>query len=762
MQTRQTSFAAGELSPLLHGRADLDLYAQGARGLLNYVVNRQGSAVSRPGFKLAWASKAGQCILVPFLHPTGESYVLEFGALYARLYNARTFALVGEVATPFQVTDLDELQYAQFGRLLVLTHRLRPPQELTVDAAGMTLQEARFGPPGETPTDAPLQPVMPSIGGNPPALPALVSWGPDALFELDAAHPWREWRYKVSTLVRHRTTGEKAETLAADITKYVEGSAETGSYGPSAGLLGPLDLGDERLVLAADAPIYVAPGEGQAVAASTNWEPTEYLYYRGRGTLFGLVGSSRDSGLFADFADEPNWAIPPLRGESPFSAGEHPRCVAFFAARRIYGGSDARPSTLWMSAVNSWTNYDKPVVPWSGQPLEATLLDRKRERIMALAQAEHLVVLTDTSVWVLGRNDTPLDYDTLPNVLRKLDDVGAQPLQALDVDGAIVYARSRGRGVRAVQRAQNVDSLDAADISWHAEHLFRGTNKRIVSWCYQREPWHTFWVVFADGTLASCSRTATGSWAWARHEVNGVALSVCSVPEADTSAARGDSDLVFLAVERMGRMSAVYGYSAGSSTVYVECLTPQVTTLGVPGVEQQSYPLDSYVVATFSATADTVVTGLGHLEGREVWCACPGIEPVGPFTVRAGAITVPFGWKPEAAVTTFRAAVGLKYQCDLELLDAAGARMGQMTVTKVAIDVDSAQGLKVGQSSDALVPWRQRRVADSYGFPPPAGEFVVVEVKGTWNRTGRAFLRQDLPLPVTVLGVMRELEKGGT
>lgn len=761
MQTRQTSFAAGELSPLLHGRADLELFAQGARQLRNFLVLPAGAATTRPGFQKAWQAKAGKCIVVPLLHSSGDSYVLEVGHLYMRCYDARLLTLVGaEIASPFQAGDLAELQWAQVGNVVIFTHRLREPQELTFTTSGISLQAVRYGPPGENAGDPPLTAVMPSIGGNPEAYPALVSWGPGQLFFIDAAHPWREWRYKVSTIVRHRTTGQVVETLAVDITHYVEGDAQSGNYGPSAGLPGPLALpADGHLVLAADAPIYIAPGEGLAGGVSANWEPIEYVYYRGRGSVFGLIGSSKTSDLFADFGDEPNYAIPPLRGESPFSAGEYPRAVAFFGARRALAGSPARGSTLWLSAVNGWTNYDKPVVPWPGQPLEVTLADRSRETIVAMAQSEYLCLLSDTSIWALGRSNVALDFDTLPNLLRKVDDVGAQPLQPLDVDGVIIYARSRGRGVRGVRRARDSDSLDAADLSWHAEHLFRGTNKRIVSWCYQREPWRAVWVVLEDGSLLSCSRTSTGTWAWARHEVGGTVLAVCAVREADSSVP-GDSDLLFMVVQRIG--SGVSGVSGlPTDLVWIERLTPPMTTLGVPGTAQQSYPLDAYVTATITPAASTVVSGLGHLEGREVWVSCPGVEPVGPFTVIAGSITVPAGWGPVPQPTTFTAAVGLPYVCDLELLDAAKARMGEMNVTKVAVEVSDSQGLLVGQDEGSLVPWRQRNVTDSYGFPAPASEFVVVQVKGSWNRTGRAFIRQAKPLPLTVTGVMREMERGG-
>ena len=45
----QPSFAAGELSPFLHGRVDLAKFHVGARTLQNFFVHPHGGASNRPG-----------------------------------------------------------------------------------------------------------------------------------------------------------------------------------------------------------------------------------------------------------------------------------------------------------------------------------------------------------------------------------------------------------------------------------------------------------------------------------------------------------------------------------------------------------------------------------------------------------------------------------------------------------------------------------------------------------------------------------------
>lgn len=81
------SFNAGELSPYLYARTDLDKYASGCLTMENFMPMPYGGATRRPGLEYIGASKADDKIrLIPFTASVDASYVLEFGSEYIRFW----------------------------------------------------------------------------------------------------------------------------------------------------------------------------------------------------------------------------------------------------------------------------------------------------------------------------------------------------------------------------------------------------------------------------------------------------------------------------------------------------------------------------------------------------------------------------------------------------------------------------------------------------------------------------------------------------
>ena len=132
-----SAFNSGEWSPELYGRVDLDRYTRACAEMLNFLPKAQGAAVRRPGTRYVANTKSnGQVRLIPFEYSTQQAYVIEAGDLYFRFYRngARLESPPGtpvEVATPYTLADLPQLQWAQSADTLYLAHPSYAPRKLT-------------------------------------------------------------------------------------------------------------------------------------------------------------------------------------------------------------------------------------------------------------------------------------------------------------------------------------------------------------------------------------------------------------------------------------------------------------------------------------------------------------------------------------------------------------------------------------------------------------------------------------------------------
>ncbi|MBK8159439.1 MAG: hypothetical protein IPK59_11970 [Rhodospirillaceae bacterium] len=146
-----STFNAGEWSPELYGRIDLDKYRNACRVIENFVLLAQGPATRRPGTQFIAATKGDDAVrLIPFEFSTEQAYVIEAGEAYFRFYmnGGRIETSPGtayEIATPYGVADLAGLKWAQSADVLYLTHPNFAPHKLSRSGhTSWTLSEIEF------------------------------------------------------------------------------------------------------------------------------------------------------------------------------------------------------------------------------------------------------------------------------------------------------------------------------------------------------------------------------------------------------------------------------------------------------------------------------------------------------------------------------------------------------------------------------------------------------------------------------------------
>ncbi len=156
----------------------------------------------------------------------------------------------------------------------------------------------------------------------------------------------------------------------------------------------------------------------------------------------------------------------------------------------------------------------------------------------------------------------------------------------------------------------------------------------------------------------------------------------------------------------------------------------------------------------------TKLTGLWCQEGLEVALLFDGNVEENQ-TVVNGALTVAEG----RCIT--RAAVGLPYTTDIELLDievGSGSASSPQTlqgklkkISKVMVRFHRSRMPQVGPRSDHLIQMRPRKFEKYDEASQLISGDVSVAIKPSWNSNGRIFFRQCDPVPLTILAVFPDL-----
>ena len=138
----QVAFSAGEISPLLYGRTDYQRVQAGLRTCRGFLPLRQGGVTRAPG--TIWRGETREnrrARLLAFEFAADDAVVLEFTHRRMRVWRYSELVLVDggapyELATPYDDSDLDALQWEQSADVIYMVDGRQPPQRLARN--GMT------------------------------------------------------------------------------------------------------------------------------------------------------------------------------------------------------------------------------------------------------------------------------------------------------------------------------------------------------------------------------------------------------------------------------------------------------------------------------------------------------------------------------------------------------------------------------------------------------------------------------------------------
>jgi len=141
----QPSFTAGEISPDVASRVDLDKYASALLQAENVFIRPYGSAYRRPGTEYCAEISDGYSVrMQEFTVDADTSYLLVFTLLKLRIYKDGN--LIDTKTTPYLAYDLPKLRFAQTGDVMYIASGAHPVQMLTRTAVDTFSNLSDFTP----------------------------------------------------------------------------------------------------------------------------------------------------------------------------------------------------------------------------------------------------------------------------------------------------------------------------------------------------------------------------------------------------------------------------------------------------------------------------------------------------------------------------------------------------------------------------------------------------------------------------------------
>jgi hypothetical protein len=765
----QPSFSSGELAPATYARVDLNRYFNGLRTCRNFMVMPEGGVRNRPGTKFLAETKvsAQKSRLIPFQFSTEQTYVLEFGVGYIRFYTnggqLLNAGLTYEIASPYAEADLYALNYTQSADVMTIVHPNYAPMELK-----------RFGPTNWTLTAITFVPTI-----QPPT-------GLSGIPRAGGSGDTTVYRYVVTSVSTDESAEESLPSAQASVTSWDSKAGAVLSWTAAPGSVDHYNI---------------------------------YKDNNGSG-IFGFIGQA--SGLtFTDNAIGPTKTDTPPSFDNPFASGNNPGVVGYYQQRRVFGASNANPQTLWFSRVGAYNNFGYSTPTKDDDAITVTLASRQVNRIRALVPLKELLVLTSGAEWTVTGDATGLKPTNIQAQVQSY--IGSGTVPPAVYGNTALYVQARGQKLADLAYSYTSDGFQGQDLTVLSSHLVRGFE--IEDMALAQVPNSVLWIVRNDGQLLGFTYLpAQEVFSWHRHDTDGFYESVASVPEGDEDAVyfivrRIINGVSRRYVERLvsrqlsvpgedtaldrsffvdagltydgrGPTSAAVTLTGGTDWKYPNPLTLIANTstfvVGDVGTVIILRGSDGQIVrltvtaytggTSLTVTPGSIVpeslrnlpaarwgraratfSGLSHLEGKTVSIFADGnVEP--QAVVVSGAVSIQ---RPAMLVH-----IGLPFLSDFETLDLTLQNQPnflgvQKRVNEVTVICEESRGIFAGTDADHLYENKQRNT-ENYNDPIKllTGQ-AEITVAGKWEQPGRVFIRQQDPLPLSVLGVLFNVQAGG-
>lgn len=748
----QNAFNAGEFSPLLRGRQDIDKYAKAVDVCLNYIPTVQGPLQERNGTRFVQETKdsSKKSRIVEFEFSTEQAYAIEFGDLYLRFYRNKA-PITNLNATVTGATQANPVVISA-----VNTFANGDPILLTDILGTVELNNREFEVANVTGTTFELLGIDGTTftayisGGNADRILEVTSPFTEAqLFKLKftqsadvlyIAHP------DVITKKLSRTSNILWTVTDVDFANsdgpYLQINNTTTTLTPSA-VTGTITITASSVVGINSGQGFLSTDVGRLVRIlhGSTWGYAEITVFTSSTLVTALV--KRDFGATTASG---TWRLGVYSTTTGF-----PAALTFFENRLFFGGPTAFPQRVDGSKTADFENFQ----PTDGSGVvaddNAVAFDLNANQVNAIRwmtdDEKALIIGTTGGEWPI-RPSLRSEALTPTNITGKRSlSYGSENVAPVRADRATIYTQRFGRKVRELSYIFDVDGFKAPDLAVLAEHITRG---KVLEMAYTRQPQSIVWMVRGDGTLLGMTYERDQDViGWHRHELGGSfsgqtgsargeVESVASIPAND-----GSQDELWLIVKRT---------IDGGIRRYVEFIENQF--------EDEDDIADAFFVdsgLTFDGAPASIISGAFHLRGETIDILTDGGVHPSKVVSANGIITLDF--------TASKAHAGFGYNADGSLLPleagaADGSAQGKTKrIDRVVFRLHNSVGLSVGPDFDNLDPliFRTAAQATATAVPPFTGDIETDGWDGDYDTFAPVVWRQPQPLPSTIVAVMPQL-----
>ena len=543
-----------------------------------------------------------------------------------------------------------------------------------------------------------------------------------------------------------------------------------------------------------------------------------YNIYRSKNEgIPGFIAATQTTS-FTDTIGTPDSSRSPPTFRTPFAdTDNYPAAVGFYEQRRVFGGRDNSPDTSEFSRIGAFSNFTKSLVVQDDDAITATLVSNEINEIKHYVHVTDLLVFTSGAEWRIYTNDqvgfTP---SSIRQSLQSTWGIGDLPPEV--VGNTVLYVTPDNSNIRTLNYEIELQAFTGENLNVYSRHLLE--NYTITDWSHIVLPDIRFFMVRNDGALVTLSydRSQDVS-AFTTWETKGTFLATETLKGGGTASedsaffvverivdgrtvkyvevARDapfddvrdcfflDSGLTFdnpINITDVDQTNPVRVTSESHNLVngdeidIADIIWEKVDgengeqidpnhlngkRFTVANVTTNSFDLENIDGTSFSNYISggvfretvTQVTGLHHLNDTTVKVLADG-NVISNLTVNSfGQLTLPY--------PASRVHVGLPYVTELKTLRVESdptIQGNKKKINSVRVRFFKSRNLFIGPDKDNLFEMKQREEED-YGEPIRllTGDKEIY-LSSDWNEDGEIFIRQNEPLPMTIVAVIPEME----